>query len=161
LYISIIIISMYIIHEQKQKSNFLILSVYVVVFIFLLFRLIQNNLSSGSKLILVLLLLVDIVFLISFYQIKFRVTSEGLEFGYGILKNKVTKNNIESISIDNSKGNFFGYGIRFSKDKTIGFIAKHGDGLKIVYKDQRKFFITIDNPREALDIIKENNYVSR
>jgi hypothetical protein len=152
---------MYIIHEQRQKSSPIIMSTYVIVFLILLFRIIKNNLSGTWEIYLIIILLVDVVLFINFYQVKFRVTNEGLEFGYGIFKNKVTKNNIESISIDNSKSNFFGYGIRFSRDKTIGFIAKHGDGLKIVFKDQRSFFITMNNPREALDIIKENNYVSR
>lgn len=151
---------MYIIHEQKQKSSPVIMSIYVVVFLFLLFKIIKNNLSGTWEIYLVIIALINIFFIINFYQIKFRVTNEGLEFGYGIFKNKVSKNNIESISIDNSKSNFFGYGIRFNKDKTIGFVAKHGNGLKIVYKDQRKFFITMNSPREALDIIKENNYVS-
>jgi hypothetical protein len=150
---------MYIIHEQRQKSSPIIMSTYVIVFLILLFRIIKNNLSGTWEIYLIIILLVDVVLFINFYQVKFRVTNEGLEFGYGIFKNKVTKNNIESISIDNSKSNFFGYGIRFSRDKTIGFIAKHGDGLKIVFKDQRSFFITMNNPREALDIIKENNYV--
>jgi len=151
---------MYIIHEQKQKSNFLIISIYIVVLIFLLFRLIRDDLSLGSKLILIVLLLVDIIFFISFYQVKFRVTNKGLEFGYGILKNKVAKGNIQEVLIDNSKGIFFGYGISFSKDKTIGFIAKAGDGLRVIFKDQRQFFITMNNPEEALNVIKKNNYVS-
>jgi hypothetical protein len=150
---------MYIIHEQKQKSSPITISVYIIVFIILLFSIIKNNLSGTVGISSMVILLIDIVVFINFYQVRFRVTNEGLEFGYGIFKNKVAKNNIGSVLIDNSKNNFFGYGIRFGKDKTIGFISKAGDGLKIVYKDQRKFFITINSPREALDIIKENNYV--
>jgi len=152
---------MYIIHEQKQKSSPIVISIYAIVFIILLFGIIKNNLSGTIGISLMVTLLIDVIFFINFYQVKFRVTNEGLEFGYGIFKNKVSKNNIESVLIDNSKNNFFGYGIRFSKDKTIGFISKAGDGLMIIFKDQRKFFITMNNPREALDIIKENNYVSR
>jgi hypothetical protein len=158
---------MYIIYEQRQKTNLVVTSIYLIVF-FLLFFIIFwpeilkiDPLPKITKIILFFVLLIDLAIFKSFYELKFRVTSEGLEFGYGILKNKVTKNNIESIFLDNSRSIFFGYGIRFSKDKTIGFIAKHGDGLKIVYKDQRKFFVTMDNPQEALNIIKENNYVSR
>jgi len=151
---------MYIIHEQKQKSNPIIMFIYVIVFIVLLFNIIKNSLSGVWEISLIIILFADIVFFINFYQVKFKITSDGLEFGYGIFKNKVSKNNIESILIDNSKNSFFGYGIRFGKDKTIGFISKAGSGLRIIFKDKRRFFVTMNNPREALDIIKENNYVS-
>jgi len=156
---------MYIIHEQKQRSNLIVTSIYIITFI-VLFLVIINpsflrmpDLPKVSRIILTIVLLVDIVFFKSLYELKFRVTSEGLGFGYGLLKNKFSKENIESVLIDNSKGNFFGYGIRFSKDKTMGFIAKHGEGLRVILKDGRNFFITMNNPQEALDIIKQNNYV--
>ena len=150
---------MYIIHEQRQKSNFSIIVIYLLLAVLLLVALIFKELPKITKIVLVIVLVVDVLFFKFFYELKFRVTNEGLEFGFGFFKNKVTKDFIKSVLIDNSKGSFFGYGIRFNKNKTMGFIAKHGDGLKIVFKDDRSFFITIDRPQEALDIIKQNNYV--
>ncbi len=156
---------MYIIHEQRQKSNPIITSIYIITFIVLLLVIINPSflklpdLPKVSRIVLIVVLLVDIVFFRSLYELKFRVTSEGLEFGYGLFKNKVVKENIGSVLIDSSKGNFFGYGIRFGKDKTIGFIARSGSGLRIIFKDQRRFFVTMNNPEEALNIIKQNNYV--
>lgn len=156
---------MYIIHEQKQKSYFWITAIYFIVFLILLLLIINPrglnlpNIPRVSKIILGLVLLVDLAIFKSFYELFFRVTSDGLEFGYGFFKRKITKDNIESVLIDNSKGNFFGYGIRFGKDKTMGFIARTGSGLRVITKDKRKFFVTMNNPEETLSIIKQNNYV--
>jgi hypothetical protein len=156
---------MYIIHEQKQRSSIIVILIYIISSIILLLVVINPRflslpeLTKVSRIVLIIVLLIDIFFLESFYELKFKITNEGLEFGYGLLKNKISKNSIKSISIYSSKGNFFGYGIRFNKSKVMGFIAQHGEGLEITHKDQRKFFITMNNPQEALDIIKENNYV--
>lgn len=156
---------MYIIHEQRQKSNFIVTSIYIITFIILLLVIINPSfldlpeLPKISKIILSIILFIDLIFFKSLYELRFKVTNEGLEFGYGLLKNKIAKNNIESVIINNSKGNFWGYGIRFNKSKTMGFIAQHGEGLEIVHKDQRKFFVTMNRPQEALDVIKQNNYV--
>jgi presenilin-like A22 family membrane protease len=156
---------MYIIHEQKQKSNLIVISIYIITFIVLSLIIINpsflrlQKLPDISRIILLLVLVVDLIFLKIFYELKFRVTSDGLEFGYGFFKNKVKKDNIASVLVDNSQGIFFGYGVRFSRDKTIGYIAKSGSGLRIIYKDQRQFFITMNNPEEALKIIKQHNYV--
>lgn len=156
---------MYIIHEQKQKTNLVVTSIYLITSIVLLLVVFfpdilkTDPLPKITKIILFLVLLVDLIIFKSFWELKFKITDEGLEFGYGFFKNKLAKNNIQSASIENSKGNFFGYGVRFGKDKTMGFIAQKGEGLKIVSKERRKFFITMDMPEEALNIIKQNNYI--
>ncbi len=150
---------MYVIHEQKQKSNVLIILIYFLLAVLLLISIFFKDLPRISKIVLTVVLLVDLILLKSFYYLVFRVTSDGLEFGYGFLKNKVAKNNIKSVLIDDSHGNFFGYGIRFNKYKVLGFIAQSGPGLMISLKDGRSFFTTLDKPEEALAIIKENNYL--
>ena len=158
---------MYIVHEQKQKTNLVVTSIYLIVFVILLLLVIKpsflniQELPNIARIILFIVLLVDFVIFRSFFELKFRITDKGLEFGYGLFKNKIDKNNIQSILIDSSKGNFFGYGIRFNKEKTMGFIAQRGEGLKINTKDQRSFFITLNDSQQALDIIKQRNYVSR
>jgi len=157
---------MYIIHEQRQKTNLAVTSIYLIVFIILLLLVIKPSflnvvaLPQIARIVLFIVLLVDLIIFRSFYELKFRVTNEGLEFGYGFFKNKISKDNIQSATIDSSRGNFFGYGIRFNRHKTMGFIAQRGEGLKIDSKDQRSFFITLNDPQQALDIIKQNNYVS-
>ena len=158
---------MYIVHEQKQKTNLVVTSIYLIVFVILLLLVIKpsflnvQELPNIARIILFIVLLVDFVIFRSFFELKFRITDKGLEFGYGLFKNKIDKNNIQSILIDSSKGNFFGYGIRFNKEKTMGFIAQRGEGLKINTKDKRSFFITLNDSQQALDIIKQRNYVSR
>ncbi|MCD4704966.1 hypothetical protein K8R66_02715 [bacterium] len=150
---------MYIIHEQRQKSSISIISIYLILAILLLILIIFKELPEMTKIILGVVLLIDILIFKFFYELTFRITNQGLEFGFGIFKNKVARNNIESVLIDSSKNNFFGYGIRFGKDKTMGFIAKSSKGLRVIFKDQRKFFITMNNPEEALDILKQNKYI--
>ena len=158
---------MYIVHEQKQKTNLVVTSIYLIVFVILLLLVIKpsflnvQELPNIARIILFIVLLVDFVIFRSFFELKFRITDKGLEFGYGLFKNKIDKNNIQSILIDSSKGNFFGYGIRFNKEKTMGFIAQRGESLKINTKHQRSFFITLNDSQQALDIIKQRNYVSR
>lgn len=143
----------------------MITSIYLLVSVILLFVIFWPEvlktefLPKITRIILFLVLLMDLIVFKSFFELKFRITNEGLEFGYGLFKNKLNHKDIESVIIESSRG-FIGYGIRFDKEKTMGYIAQSGEGLKITLKDQRSFFITMHEPEQALDIIKQNNYVS-
>ena len=158
---------MYIIHEQKQKSYFWLTAIYLFSSLILLLLAISPPglglppLPWITRIILGIVFLVDILIFRSFYELKFKITSEGLEFGYGLFKTKIAKNDIKSIIIDTSKGNFFGYGVRFNKRRIMGYIARTGKGLMIETDRNKKFFVTMSDPEQALQIIKQSNYVSR
>ncbi len=156
---------MYIIHEQKQKSYFLLTAIYLFSSLVLLLLIISPPgmglppLPWITRIILGVIFLVDIFIFRSFYELKFKITSEGLEFGYGFFKSKIAKNDLKSIIIDTSKGNFFGYGVRFNRHRIMGYIARTGDGLMIETKKNKKFFVTINDPEQALQIIKQSKYL--
>lgn len=150
---------MYIIYEQFQKSKIIIFSTYVIMAFLLLFIILRSDFFNITNIILFLVLLCDFYLLFCFYKLTFRITSDGIEFGFGFFKRKVKKDRIKSVFIDSSVGIFLGYGIRFGKNKTLGFIARPGDGLTINTKYGLVFFVSLDDPQTALDIIKQNNYV--
>ena len=156
---------MYIIHQQKQKSYFFLTAIYLFSSIVLLVLVLEipglglPHLPLISRIILAVVLLVDLLIFRSFYELSFKITSEGLEFGYGLFKTKIAKNDIKSIIIDTSKGIFFGYGVRFNKHRIMGYIAKTGDGLMIETKKNKKFFVTMSDPEQALQIIKQSKYL--
>jgi hypothetical protein len=129
------------------------LSIYFLVFIVSLFFL-KNNFNYLWLAILVL----DIFVVINFFYLTFKVTSVGLEFGFGIFKRLIKKEYIDSVYIDNSVGNFFGLGI-ISRVKKFAFIAKRGDGLSIKLKDGVTFFVSSDEAENILNIIKKEKYV--
>ncbi|MDD3284844.1 MAG: hypothetical protein PHZ07_04595 [Patescibacteria group bacterium] len=150
---------MYVIYEQFQKSRIIVFFTYIIIAFLLLFIIIRSGLPNTTSIVLFFVFLFDIYLFICFYKLTFKITSEGIEFGFGIFKRKIKKDKIQSIFIDNSVSIFIGYGIRFGKNKTLGFIARVGDGLTIKTKYGLVFFVSLDDPKTALDIIKQNNYV--
>lgn len=150
---------MYIIYEQFQKSKIIIFFIYIIMAFLLLFVIIRSGLPNITSIVLFFVFLFDIYLLVCFYKLTFRITSDGIEFGFGFFKRKIKKDKIQSVFIDDPVGIFIGYGIRFGKNKTLGFIAREGDGLTIKTKYGLVFFVSLDDPKTALDIIKQNNYV--
>lgn len=144
---------MYIIYKSKQKMSLMFLSIYFVVVIILLYLL-----KINFNYLWLTLLIFDIFFILNFYQLVFRVTSEGIEFGFGIFKRSIKKEYLNSVYIDNSIGNFFGLGI-ISKNKKYAFIAKKGEGLNIKLKNNINFFVSTNDAEQIINIIKKEKYV--
>ncbi len=150
---------MYIIHQQKQKSFLPVISIYILLGFLLLYVIFFRDLVLITQIILGGVLLVDILFFKFFSELTFQITSEGLQFGFGIFKRKIHKQNIKSVFIEDGEGKFKGYGIVRGQNKINGFIAQTSSGLSLSTKDNVNFFVSLDDPQTALDILKENKYV--
>lgn len=144
---------MYLIYKTKQTMSIGFLSIYFLIFILLVFF-IKNSFSY----LWVFLLLFDIFFILNFYKLVFKITNEGIEFGFGIFKRFIKKEYIDSIYVDNSIGNFFGLGI-ISKNKKYAFVARKGEGLTIKLKNNIDFFISTNESEKLINIIKKEKYV--
>jgi hypothetical protein len=144
---------MYIIYKSKQKMSIAFLSIYFLVFIMSIFFL-----KINFNYLWLSILILDIFVVVNFFYLNFKITSMGLEFGFGIFKRVIKREYIHSAYIDNSIGNFFGLGI-ISKNKKFAFIAKRGDGLSIKLKDGVTFFVSSDESENILNIMKKEKYV--
>jgi len=153
---------MKIIHEQAQKFSLLlgmlVVFSFVVIAAYLLIAWTRGEFSQIPVFVLVilfLLLLLDIFFIINFYRLKITVTDEKIIFGFGILKRKILLEKISEINIEDFKFNrYMGYGIRVGRDKSYGYIARSGKGIRLKVQGKRDFFITSDNPEQLKSMIE-------
>lgn len=152
---------MYIIYKSKQNVGMGSLFIYFIILFFLIYLMSVG----GFRLWIVVLIFVDVFLFLNFYKLNFLVTSEGIEFGFGLFKRKIKKEYIDSVFVDSSLGNFKSVGIIF-RAGVWGFVAKESEGLKIICSSKHKktnrnvnFFVTQENPAQILEIMKKQKYV--
>lgn len=152
---------MHIMHEEKQKFSavmgLLVLASFVIIAVYLFTTWKRGQFEAIPVFVLAILgfvLLLDIFFIINFYQIKVVVAEDKLVFGFGILKRKVPFENIEEVIVEKFIFNrYMGYGIRVGRDKSIGYVARSGNGVRIKMKNYKDFFITSDNAEHLKTMI--------
>jgi hypothetical protein len=90
---------------------------------------------------LLLLTVVDLVMFWSFSKLTIKITSEYLQIGFGVFKRKILIKDINNVKVeDYNKSIYLGYGIRLGRDKSIGFIARAGRGIKLKVIPRDLFF---------------------
>ena len=112
-------------------------------------------LSDEMKILLSILILLALVTTISFRALNIAVTEDQLIFGFGGWRRKVFLKNIEKIEIGEYKFKvYWGYGVRWGLDGSIGFIPRAGQGIKVWVKNKRwPYFIISNNPEELVKMI--------
>lgn len=113
-------------------------------------------LSAEIKILMAVLILLVFGTLISFRALNIAVTEDQLIFGFGSFQKKIFLKNIERIEIGEYKFNvYWGYGIRWGFDGSIGYIPRGGRGIKIWVKDKKRpYFIISNNPEELKKVIE-------
>ena len=73
---------------------------------------------------------------INFYQLKIEINNNQISFGYGIIKKTFDIKEVESCEVHTAKfKTYWGYGIRWGWDGTVGYLVRMGKSVKIkVYK---------------------------
>ena len=84
----------------------------------------------------------------SFSELNIKLTNKYIQFGFGGFKKRINLDQIKDCLVeDYAKENFFGYGIRFSKNKSIGYIARGGRGVRLKM-EVRDYYISSGNPEK-------------
>ncbi|MBI5077380.1 hypothetical protein HZB94_03285 [Candidatus Falkowbacteria bacterium] len=112
----------------------------------------------GTKIIMFILILFVTGALFSFKALNISVNETQLIFGFGVFSKRIYLKNIEKIEIADYKfTNYWGYGIRFGFDGSIGYIPRAGRGIKIFVKDKRwPYFIISAKPDELKQMIEKH-----
>lgn len=112
--------------------------------------------SGELKILIAVLILLVLGTLVSFRALKIMVTEDRLIFGFGGWRKRIFLKNIEKIEIAKYRFNvYWGYGIRWGWDGSIGFIPRGGRGIKIWVKEKRwPYFIISNNPEELKRMIE-------
>lgn len=152
-----------IVYQDKVKSSVVVVAVFgisicavLLIAVILYFQgLIANN--KNVLPILSVVMAVDLGILLTFKQMKIVITDKELKFGFYIFGKKIDLKTIESVEIQDFKfSTYFGYGIRYGRDNTIGYVPCGGRGLKVtVSNEKRPYFFICNRPEEALTFIKQ------
>lgn len=152
-----------IVYQDEVKSSpiviaVLLLSVAIVIIVGLVLYF-QHQLAEDSSVwpALLAVILVDILILLTFRQMQIVITDKQLSFGFLVFKKKIDLNKIEKIEIQDFKfNNYLGYGIRYGRDNTVGYVPCGGRGLKIkVSGEKKEFFLICNRPEEAIVFVKQ------
>ncbi len=154
---------MQIIHEERQSMhwvvNALIFSSMAIIIIYLIITWRKGTFFESplfAQIIIIAVVVLEFFFLINFLYLKIIITREQMIFvGFGILKRKINLKDIEQMEVQKLKFNkYMGYGIRTGRDRSVGYIAKGGKGIRFKIKNHRALFITSDNPEQLKMMIK-------
>lgn len=144
-------------YQEEVKSNVIVIAVLVLSVLILglmtYFQLINPSLGVGLgwKILYLLLLLAVGGVLFSFRKLSIVVTDQQIIFGFGRFRQRKLLVHVERVEIGEYKfSNYLGYGIRFGRDKTIGYVPCGGKGLKIKFANDKREYFLITSQVETL-----------
>ena len=142
-------------YEEKQPFTIFIISMLSTLIFIIIFN--YLNLEKISFTLYYLILSLIAVLLLNFHALRIRITDENLEFGFGLIRNKIDRKDIISCEkMDIKFSNYLGAGIRYGFDGTIAYNTKFsGKAVKIKAKEKnREYVITTDNPERICSLLK-------
>lgn len=149
-----------IIYQEKQRTYLMVVGVFILIALGLLallffpdFFKVQPT-SSLGRMLLFAVIMFDLLLFWSFARLAIKVTDNYLEIRFGIFKKKIFFKDIKGCVIEEyQKSRYFGYGIRLGRDKSIGYIARDGRGIRLNLQP-RDYFFTTERPEQLLNILK-------
>lgn len=158
---------MILIYQEKQKTYFILIAVFIMIAVFFLTMIFfprilgnEEEMSQAQRIVVLIAVVVDLILFWSFSNLSITLTNEELKIGFGIFKKKFKLSDIAVCSIEDFKlSRYWGYGIRFGTDKSIGYVAKAGRGVRIKSKHGKDYFFTTDQPEQLLSLL--NQYLSK
>ena len=147
---------MNIIYKEKVPTYAFVTAILLVTCLILLIILMSQFTSKpialdfGGKIILLIVLIFNVIVLFYFRELTITVTESRILFGFGRFRKKFYTGNIESIKVDEYKfSNYLGYGIRYGRDKSIGYVPRGGKGLRMKFKNEKRaYFFSTARPDE-------------
>ena len=148
-------------YQENQKTHPLIVLILVVPVLIILGIIFFPTMFNGGKAmplptnaVLFAVIIVESIILYNFYQLRIRVTDKFLMFGFGWFKKRILLGDIKECLIQDYKlGRYGGYGIRIGWDKSVGYVARGGRGVR-VNTIKKNYFISSDNPEQFSGILK-------
>jgi hypothetical protein len=108
-----------------------------------------------TYLILTLIVALSLITL-NFRKLNIKVNSENIEVGYGIIKKKISLNEVVSCEPTMAKGRvYLGFGIRLGVDGSLAYTTSFGSAVKIMRRKGRPFVFSTKNPEKLSKIINE------
>jgi len=153
-----------IFQDKVQTYKFVTAMLLITSLILLLILLSQYTdkpvvLEMGSKVVLIVVFLMNVLVLVSFQELTISLDEQYLIFGFMKFRKRILRSKIRKIELQHYDfRNYLGYGIRFGRDKTIGYCPRGGKGLKITVEGERReiFFVT-NRPEELKSILERGN----
>jgi len=149
-----------IIYQEKQKSYLVVVGVFILIALGLLALLFFPDFfkvktpTSIARLFFYLVIIFDLLMFWSFAFLKIKATDDYLEIRFGIFRKKIFFKDVKSCAIeDYQRSRYFGYGIRLGRDKSVGYIARDGRGIRLKMQP-RDYFFTTNQPEQLLNILK-------
>ncbi|MFZ5365641.1 MAG: hypothetical protein ACOZBH_05620 [Patescibacteria group bacterium] len=158
---------MNVVHEETQRFNLFIIMLIaftaVVIGAYFISSWHQHDsmkISGSSAYVLAALLVFDLFFIANFFQLKTVVSDQQLIFGFGIMKKKINLTSIEIVRVEDYVFHkYMGYGIRVSRDRTIGYIASSGQGV-FIKTPTKNYFITSSGAERLKSMIESAKHKS-
>jgi len=154
---------MSLIYQEKQPTYKIFAGISLAVTLILLgiiysnFKYNNNEIGWPILALLVVIMIFNILILFSFYELNIKVTEHEICFGFGPFKKKFDLQKIKSCEMGKySFKNYLGFGIRFGRDRTVGYVARALPGIRLEIDGQtRKFFITSKNAEYINQLIND------
>ncbi|HUT21951.1 MAG TPA: PH domain-containing protein [Candidatus Bipolaricaulota bacterium] len=153
---------MNILHEEKQSfspiGTLLVFAVLIVIGYCFVSSYRADSVSEApdfANLVMVFVFLLDGFVFVNFRRLSVTVTDENMIVGYGLLKRKIKLEEIEDVKVDEYKWQtYLGYGIRIGRDRSRGYVARSGNGVRLKIENQPDYFITSDNADQLAAAVK-------
>lgn len=150
-----------VIYEEQQKTYFILVVVFIIIAVLLLAIVLfpesfsKQPMPQFTKIVLLIVTIVDLLLFWSFSQLTIKLTNNYLQIGFGIFKKKIPLPSINGCLVeDYKKSVYLGYGIRFGRDKSIGYIARGGRGIRLKMKP-RDYYFSTDSPEQIEVLLKQ------
>jgi hypothetical protein len=147
--------------EEKVSTLFFLSVLLGISFVVLIWLIVAPffdyamKISVSVRIALGVVLFLDVLVLLSFRVLKIKLTAENLIFGFGIFKKNILLKEIDRVEVgDYVFKNYFGYGIRFGRDHSQGFVPRGGKGVRIYLKNKAIFFFSSARAEELVSMIK-------
>ncbi len=156
-----------VIFEDKVKSSPIVIAVLglsvitVIIIGIVIFLKAKQPVDNVVIPVLVGVALMDVAVLWLFRIMQIKITDKYVSFGFYFLKKTINFDNIDKVEIEDFKfSNYYGYGIRYGLNNTVGYVPCGGRGIKLTVKsEKRKYFFICNKVEEAAKIL--NQYVRK
>lgn len=147
-------------YQDEVPSSMMVVAILgltVAIIAFVAFAQIYKSteMTAGMKIFVYCTLLLGLLVLVSFRKLKVTVTNSQIIFGFGKFRKKIGLGNIIKAEIKEFKfSNYLGYGVRFGRDGTVGYVPRGGKGILLKAKGERKpLFFICNNPEQLKAIL--------
>lgn len=149
-------------YREKVPSTIIVTAILFLSILIIAIALISQftnravPLTAPMKIILVVIFLLATVVLISFRYLTIVVTETQMIFGFGKFRRKTNLADLEWVKIDEYKfSNYWGYGIRFGRDGSIGYTPHGGKGVRLKFKNEKREYFLVSDRADELKALLE------